>query len=105
MIGLLGKGKGEKEEGGLLESMEPEALTDEKVNKQNKAKAVMMAKYGPSDDKMRSCESCEYFDMDYANLGKDEGLCELFEFKCSKDGLCAAYDFNKEDLKEEYEEE
>jgi len=108
MIGLLGKPKkGEKPEGGLLEpSMElPEALTDESVNKANKANAVLKANYGPSEDKMRYCGNCEYFDMELPSLGKKEGFCEIWEFKCMESGLCAAYEFGKEEEESEEEED
>jgi hypothetical protein len=105
IIGLLGKGKnGKKAEGGLLEpEMEmPEALTDEAVNTENKANAVMKANYGPSEDKMRYCGNCEYFSTEYPNLGKGQGFCEVWEFKCSDKNLCAAYEFKKPE-EEEYE--
>jgi len=105
MIGLLGKPmKGEKPEGGLLESdMElPEALTNERVNKQNKANAVMKAAYGPAEDK-KMCGNCEYFNTEFSELGKDEGFCEVWEFKCSAKNVCLAWEFKKPD--EDYEGE
>jgi hypothetical protein len=107
MIGLLGKKPMHKSEGGLLEpEMEmPEALADESVNKANKANAVLKANYGPSEDKMRYCGNCEYFNMEMPNLGKREGYCELWEFKCMDSGLCAAYEFDKEEEEEDSEEE
>lgn len=100
MIGLLGKpSESKKPEGGLLEpDMEmPEALTDESVNKANKANAVLKANYGPSEDKMRYCGNCEYFNTELPNLGKGEGFCEMWEFKCGEKNLCAAYEFDKEE--------
>ena len=107
MIGLLGKPmhKG-KPEGGLLESeMEmPEALTDEAVNKANKANAVLKANYGPSEDKQRYCGNCEYFNMEMPNLSKGQGFCELWEFKCADTNICAAYEFKKPEEESEGEE-
>ena len=104
MIGLLGKPKEPKEKEGLLDSGSPEALTKESVNKANKANAVMKANYGPSEDKMRYCGNCEYFDTEYPELKKGEGYCELWEFKCSDKGLCAAYEFDKEESEDEGED-
>ena len=109
MIGLLGKPmEKSKSEGGLLEpEMEmPSALTDETVNKANKTVAILKANYGPSESKMRNCGNCEYFDTEYPSLKKGEGLCELWEFKCSDKNLCAAYEFAKpEEESESYEGE
>lgn len=108
MIGLLGKPMSKsKPEGGLLEpEMEmPEAMMDESVNRENKANAVMKANYGPSNDKMRYCGNCEYFDMEIPNLAKGEGFCELWEFKCQDKNLCAAYEFDKPEEEDEGEGE
>lgn len=107
MIGLLGKPPSKsKSEGGLLEpEMEmPEALTDEGVNQENKANAVVKANYGPSEDKMRYCGNCEYFNTEYPTMAKGQGFCEVWEFKCSDKNLCAAYEFNKPEEEEEEED-
>ena len=104
VIGLLGKHGGKmKPEGGLLESEAPEALSDPELNKQNKAKAVMVASYGPATGAQK-CGSCEYFKTDYPGMGKGQGFCELWEFTCSDKNVCAAYEFNEE-LKGEEEED
>ena len=107
MIGLLGGPKGEmKGKEGLLESDMPEALADPELNRANKANAVLKANYGKSEDKMRYCGNCEYFMTDLPNIGKGEGFCEVWEFKCSDKNLCAAYEFAKpEEEEEEYESE
>lgn len=109
MIGLLGGPKGEMKgkEGGLLESDMPEALSDPELNRANKANAVLKANYGKSEDKMRYCGNCEYFKTEYPELGKSEGFCEVWEFKCSDKNLCAAYEFEKpeDEMEEEYESE
>lgn len=108
MIGLLGKPMSKsKPEGGLLEpEMEmPEAMMDESVNRENKANAVMKANYGPSNDKMRYCGNCEYFDMEMPNLAKGEGFCEVWEFKCQDKNLCAAYEFDKPEEEDDGESE
>jgi len=105
MIGLLGKKPMHKSEGGLLESDMPEALADESVNKANKANAVLKANYGPSEDKMRYCGNCEYFNMELPTFGKKEGFCEIWEFKCMDSNLCAAYEFGKEEESEDDSEE
>lgn len=108
IIGLLGgpKGKMKEAENGLLESDMPEALADEKLNKANKANAVLKANYGPSNDKMRYCGNCEYFMTEMPSLKKGEGFCEVWEFKCSDKNLCAAWEFKKpEEEEEEYESE
>lgn len=97
IIGLLGGGKHMgKEEGGLLEpEMEmPEALMDERLNKQNKAKAIIKAAYGPAEDK-KMCGNCEYFETEYPELKKGEGFCEVWEFKCSEKNVCLAWEFSK----------
>lgn len=107
MIGLLGKPKGmKKSEGGLLESDMPEAMTDPEVNKANKANAVMKANYGPSNDAMRYCGNCEYFDTEMPTLKKGEGFCEVWEFRCTDKNLCAAYEFDKpeDDSEDEMED-
>jgi hypothetical protein len=108
MIGLLGKPKhGKKMEGGLLEpEMEmPEALTDAEMNRQNKARAVEKAAYGPSDSRTQRCGNCEYFNTDYPTLGKGQGFCEVWEFTCSDKNLCAAWEFDKEEEEDESEME
>ena len=108
MIGLLGKPKGKmKEEGGLLESeMEmPEAMMDEAVNRENKAEAVLKANYGPSDSRTQACGNCEYFNTEMPRLGKGEGFCEVWEFKCSNKNLCAAWEFSKPEEESEEEED
>jgi hypothetical protein len=104
MIGLLGKPrKGEKPEGGLLEpEMElPEAMTDETVNRENKAIAVEKAAYGPSDSRTQRCGNCEYFNMEYPTLAKGQGFCEVWEFVCSDKNLCAAWEYDKPEEEEE----
>lgn len=104
IIGLLGEPKGKmKAEEGLLESEMPEALADPELNKANKVNAVLKANYGKSEDKMRYCGNCEYFMTDLPNIGKGEGFCEVWEFKCSDKNLCAAYEFKNPE--EEYESE
>lgn len=110
MIGLLGKpSESKKPEGGLLESDKelPEAMTDEAVNKENKKNAILKANYGPSEDKMRYCGNCEYFNMDLPKLSKGEGFCEMWEFKCRQENLCAAYEFNEPEAEndDEYDSE
>lgn len=105
MIGLLGKPKEEKGEKGLLESDLPEALTDASVNAENKAIAVEKANYGPSEDKMRYCGNCEYFNMEMPELKSGEGFCEIWEFKCRDKNLCAAWEFDKPEEEEDYEGE
>lgn len=108
IIGLLGgpKGKMKEAENGLLESDMPEALADEGLNKANKANAVLKANYGPSEDKMRYCGNCEYFNTEMPSLKKGEGFCEVWEFKCSEKNLCAAWEFKKpEEEESEYESE
>ena len=107
MIGLLGAPKGAKKpEGGLLEpDMDlPLAMQDEAINKGNKAKAVLKANYGPSEDKQRYCKLCEYFDTEVSGLDKNSGYCELWEFKCSSKNLCAAFEFDKEEKSDSYKE-
>ena len=104
MIGLLGKKPMHKSEGGLLETDMPEAMADESVNKANKANAVLKANYGPSEDKMRYCGNCEYFNTEMPGLGKKEGFCELWEFKAIDSNLCAAYEFDKEEPEENDQE-
>jgi hypothetical protein len=52
---------------------------------------------------MRYCGNCEYFSTEYPTLGKGQGFCEVWEFKCSDKNLCAAYEFKKPE--EEMEEE
>jgi hypothetical protein len=94
MIGLLGKPKGKKEEGGLLEPDLPEALMDSEVNKANKAEAVLKAQYGPAEGK-QMCGNCEYFNTDY-ELPKGQGFCEVYEFSCSDKNVCLAWEFGKE---------
>lgn len=108
VIGLLGKPKdGKKMKGGLLEpEMEmPEALTDEAVNKENKAIAVEKAAYGPSDSRTQACANCEYFNTEYPTLPKGQGFCEVWEFKCSDKNLCAAWEYKKEEDESEDESE
>ena len=34
------------------------------------------------------------------SLGKREGFCEIWEFKCMDSNLCAAYEFGKEEEEE-----
>ncbi len=53
-----------------------------------KSNEALKANYGPSEDKMRYCGNCEYFNMEMPNLGKREGYCELWEFKCQRLFLC-----------------
>lgn len=104
MIGLLGKSKGKERKEGLLEPDMPEAMMDESVNTENKAMAVEKANYGPSEDKMRYCGNCEYFDMEMPELKQGEGFCELWEFKCRDKNLCAAYEFDKPEEEDDSEE-
>jgi hypothetical protein len=102
IIGLLGSPKGEmKEADGLLESDMPEALADAGLNRANKANAVLKANYGPSEDKMRYCGNCEYFNTELPSIKKGEGFCEVWEFKCSEKNLCAAWEFAKPEEEEE----
>jgi hypothetical protein len=104
MIGLLGPGKemGKKGEGLLEEDYEkcPLATSDEIINKGNKQKAILTAKYGTAEDD-KKCGNCEYGEeLKGCGLGKNEVYCQIFEFKCAKDNVCDAWDDG-----EEYEEE
>lgn len=103
MIGLLGKPRESKEmEGGLLdESGEcPLATQDETINKGNKQKAILTARYGPSEGEEK-CGNCEYgMKLKGCGLGKDEVFCDVYQFKCSKENVCDAWESMEEDEEE-----
>lgn len=104
MIGLLGKPRESKEmEGGLLdeEGSCPLATQDEIVNRGNKQKAILTAKYGPSEGESK-CGNCEYgMKLKGCGLGKNEVFCDIFEFKCSADNVCDAWESMEEESEEE----
>jgi hypothetical protein len=110
MIGLLGPGKemGKKGENLLAGDYDecPLATQDEIVNKGNKQKAVLTANYGPAEGEKR-CGNCEYGQkLKGCGLGKNEVFCDVFEFKCSVDNVCDAYEpyEDEEEDEEEYED-
>ena len=101
MIGLLGPGKemGKKGAGLLEDDYEkcPLATSDEIINKGNKQKAILTAKYGPAEDE-KKCGNCEYGEeLKGCGLGKNEVYCQIFEFKCAKDNVCDAWDDGEEE--------
>jgi len=117
MIGLLGKEpmKGEKKEGGLLESDMsscPLSTMDADINKGNKKKAILTAEYGARKDGEGKCKACEYFEtgeeMTKCGVGKDMGHCAIFDFVCMGENGCMAWEAKgseeMEDESEEYEE-
>lgn len=109
MIGLLGPGKEMGKKGGnLLEGDYDEcplATQDEIVNKGNKQKAILTANYGPAETEKR-CGNCEYGQkLKGCGLGKNEVFCDVFEFKCSVDNVCDAWDSNEESEEDEEEYE
>lgn len=101
MIGLLGP---EKQMGPKSASLMdddysecPLATADETVNAGNKQKAVLTANYGPSEGEEK-CGNCEYGEtLKGCKLEKDEIFCGIFEFKCSKENVCDAYDGGEEE--------
>jgi hypothetical protein len=113
MIGLLGKEPkmADKSEGGLLESnMEscPLATQDMDINKGNKKKAIITASYGEVEDGEGKCKACEYYNTELSDCGvtKGNGYCEIFDFVCSQENGCMAWEAkNNEDEEMEYEEE
>lgn len=105
MIGLLGPGKemGKKGAGLLEDDYEqcPLATSDEIINKGNKQKAILTAKYGPAEDE-KKCGNCEYGEeLKGCGLGKNEVYCQIFEFKCAKDNVCDAWDDGEEEEDED----
>ena len=105
MIGLLGPGKemGKKGAGLLEDDYEkcPLATSDEIINKGNKQKAILTAKYGPAEDE-KKCGNCEYGEeLKGCGLGKNEVFCQIFEFKCAKDNVCDAWDDGEEEEDED----
>jgi hypothetical protein len=108
MIGLLGPGKemGKKGENLLAGDYDecPLASQDEIVNKGNKQKAILTASYGPAESEKR-CGNCEYGQkLKGCGLGKNEVFCDVFEFKCSVDNVCDAWDSGEESEEEDEEE-
>ena len=113
MIGLLGKEpmKGEKKEGGLLESDMsscPLSTIDADINKGNKKKAILTAEYGARKDGEGKCKACEYFEtgeeMTKCGVPKDMGHCEIFDFVCKGERGCMAWEAKGEEEMEESEE-
>ena len=113
MIGLLGdKPKmGHKEEGGLLaedKSSCPLSTVDKDINKGNMKKAVLTANYGEKKDGEGKCKACEYFNTDMADCGVPKGMghCEIFDFVCSGEKGCDAWEaIGAEEMEEEYEDD
>ena len=112
MIGLLGKESkmAEKKEGGLLESDMsscPLSTIDADINTGNKKKAIITAEYGTRKDGEGKCKACEYFEtgeeMTKCGVGKGMGHCAIFDFVCSENNGCMA--FEPMGAEEEYEEE
>jgi hypothetical protein len=112
MIGLLGKEPkmAEKSEGGLLESDTescPLSTVDADINKGNKKKAILTANYGARKDGEGKCKACEYYEtgaeMTKCGVGKGMGHCGIFDFVCSDENGCQAWEAVGEE--EEYEEE
>ena len=92
MIGLLGKEPEMMKGDGLLESECPLATQDETINKGNKQKAILVAKYGPAESE-ETCGNCEYGKkLKNCGLKKGEIFCEQFEFKCSDKNVCDAWE-------------
>ena len=117
MIGLLGKEpmKGEKKEGGLLESDMsscPLSTMDADINKGNKKKAILTAEYGARKDGEGKCKACEYFEtgeeMTKCGVEKGMGHCAIFDFVCMGENGCMAWEAKgseeMEDESEEYED-
>jgi hypothetical protein len=99
MIGLLGDNPkmGHKEEGGLLaedKSSCPLSTMDADINKGNMKKAVLTADYGSKKDGEGKCKACEYYNTDLADCGvpKDMGHCDIFDFVCSGEKGCDAWE-------------
>lgn len=117
MIGLLGKDpmKAEKKEGGLLESDMsscPLSTVDADINKGNKKKAILTAEYGARKDGEGKCKACEYFEtgeeMTKCGVGKGMGHCEIFDFVCSGENGCMAFEpmgAEEDDMESEMEGE
>lgn len=117
MIGLLGKEpmKAGKKEGGLLESDTescPLSTVDADINKGNKKKAILTAEYGARKDGEGKCKACEYFEtgeeMTKCGVGAGMGHCEIFDFVCSGENGCMAFEpmgAEEDDMESEMEGE
>ena len=110
MIGLLGdKPKmGMKPGMGLLEKDEsscPLSTMDADINKGNMKKAILTASYGEVEDGEGKCKACKFYNTDLADCGvkKGDGNCDIFDFVCSDNNGCMAWEAIGND--EEYEEE
>jgi hypothetical protein len=110
MVGLLGEKPkmGGKEEGGLLSednSSCPLATQDVDINKGNQKKAILTANYGSKKDGEGKCKACEYFKTDLdCGIPKDMGYCEIFDFTCSKENGCDAWEAMGKEETEEMED-
>lgn len=110
VIGLLGNPKESKEmEGGLLEEGGecPLATQDAIVNRGNKQKAILTARYGPGDSK-KKCAKCEYFEPAKeikCGVEKGNGFCEVFEFVCAATNVCDAFELESKVEKDDSEDD
>ena len=93
-------------EGGLLdeEGSCPLATQDEIVNRGNKQKAILTAKYGPSEGK-EQCGNCEDgMKLKGCGLGKNEVFCDVYQFKCRDSNVCDAWESQEDEESEEDEQ-
>lgn len=94
VIGLLGSEDEEPmmDKESLLDNGCPLATQDADINKGNQKKAMILANY-PSTEKGK-CADCEYWETDMEDCGvpKGKGFCEKFEFVCSANKGCYAFE-------------
>ena len=90
-----------------------------KVDNKNKVRAEKYWMYGASPDELakawdkpvaiaelKKCANCEYFDnrvrvLKALNAESGMGACKKFNFLCSQDAACQAWDCREDEMEEE----